>query len=625
MSFFDDYEPNGKKAEDFADGGAPEHVLTEDSENAAAPVLEKVEPEETGGDGAYAVPQPRETTSGGFGAGYGQPAPAPEKEQDPPASASSGQAATWRSAYAAPQPRETTSSGFGAGYGQPAPAPKEENTVSAPESAAAPPRETPQGGFGTVYPPQSNIYQQYRPYQPPYPNQGGYTPFTPGQYSNTYTPAQNQQAYKPVQQSPYQYSSNGGWQQPAVSAPDPQYQWDFQDYEKISEHKAKKKKSRGMVVFAVSLISVISICLIGISAYGVYSYVNGKEQPLIEDGLSDVPPESSLDMSEASQLEIAGKPQITESLPVGGKMTVPQVARAVGPSVVGVVQYQPDMYLQETGMGSGIIMSEDGYIITNAHVVAGGTAFKVVLSDGTPRDAELIGADTRTDLAVLKALNTTGLTPAVFGDSDEIEVGELVVAIGNPAGMELAGSVTQGIISAVNREIPTASYNMTYIQTDAAINPGNSGGALVNEYGQVIGINSSKIVAEGYEGIGFAIPISIAKPIVDDIITNGRVTGRVMLGIQGRVIDEIDARSAGLQMGIRIDEINPDSDIATKDIMRFDIITHIDGERIYDLNDLRAILDVHKPGDRVTLTISRALGVTRSNTFDVTITLMEDK
>ena len=198
-----------------------------------------------------------------------------------------------------------------------------------------------------------------------------------------------------------------------------------------------------------------------------------------------------------------------------------------------------------------------------------------------------------------------------------------MVAIGNPAGLELAGSVTQGIVSAVNREVRTTN-SMTYIQTDAAINPGNSGGALANEYGQVIGINSNKIVAAGYEGIGFAIPISEAKPVIDDLITNGRVTGRTMLGITARTVDEVDARNYGVMMGLSIETIDPESDLINSDVQKGDILTHIDGERIYTLNDVRKVLDVKKPGDTVTLSLYRRIGNQEHN-FDAETRLMESK
>lgn len=500
---------------------------------------------------------------------------------------------------------------------------QEAKTPEQVEQAGAPSSTPENGNWG-----RTNQYGYGQGYQQPYNTNYAPPPqYPPNQGYGAYPP--NVQ-YRPNQQ--YQYGANGGWQQPQQQQQRPQenYQWNFQDYEKASGAKTKKKRSRGLVVFVVSLICVISVGLIGLSAYGVYNYVS--DDTFLSDNKNDGEYAASSESGQGTKLEIVSTPQINESLPVGGKMTIPQVAKAVSPSVVGVIQYQPDMYLEETGEGSGIILSADGYVITNAHVVAGGTAFKVILHDGTPKDAELIGADEQTDLAVLKILSASGLTPAVFGDSAKIEVGETVIAIGNPGGSNLlAGSVTQGIISAVDREVPRSSggyvayVDIPLIQTDAAINPGNSGGPLVNEYGQVIGINSAKIVAEGFEGIGFAIPVSVAKPIIDDIVTNGRVTGRVKLGIGAREIDEIDSRKTGLAMGIRIESIDPESDLAKQDVQRFDIITHIDGERVLTMVDLKTQLNKYEPGDTVTLTLSRPVSTTRSEEVQVTVTLMEDK
>ncbi len=499
-----------------------------------------------------------------------------------------------------PQPMETA---------QPKP-PTNEYWVGTREQNQAP---TTPHGFGQGY------QKTYQPTMPPPPppmyNQGYQTGFAP--------PPQQQQP--PQQQyKGYQYNPNSGWQQPTQARPQENYQWNFQDYDKAAEAKNKKKKNRGLVVFMVSLVCVLALGLITVSSVGVYRYINGGENIFVSDNTSSSASGNESDSSAATaQIEIASKPQIAESLPLGGKMTIPQVAKAVAPSVVGVEQYRPEQSFVATGSGSGIVMSADGYIITNSHVVRDGTAFKIILADGTPRDADLIGEDYMTDLAVLKIQGEVNLTPAVFGDSNQVQIGEQAIAIGNPGGTELAGSVTLGIVSAVNREIPTIKIPL--IQTDAAINPGNSGGALVNEYGQIIGINSAKIVSTEFEGIGFAIPISVAKPIIDDIVTNGRVTGRVKLGITGDPVDEIDARNYGVQQGVRIMQIDPSSDLVNTEAQRYDIITEVDGVRVLDMIELKSELEKHKPGDTVTLTLFRLIGTTRSETLSVTITLQEDK
>ena len=234
-------------------------------------------------------------------------------------------------------------------------------------------------------------------------------------------------------------------------------------------------------------------------------------------------------------------------------LTVPEIAAKVGPAVVGVInkttvttqQYwdpwsgryyynqdpsQDESDTVEQGSGSGIIISEDGYIVTNQHVIDGATEVDVILNTGTTYTAEIIGQDEKTDLAVLKITpDNETLTPAVLGDSTTVQVGELAVAIGNPMGMEFSGSVTAGIISAVNRTMTIDNRTYNLIQTDAAINSGNSGGALINQYGEVIGINSVKLSSSGVEGMGFAIAISEAKPIINDLMQSGHVTGRPLV------------------------------------------------------------------------------------------------
>lgn len=451
--------------------------------------------------------------------------------------------------------------------------------------------------------------------------QGGYNP-------NGYRPPNNGGYQRPYQQ-PYQYGANSGWQPP--QRPNEKYEWNFADYDHLGPQKKPKKKS-GLVVFSVCLLCVLTVALVTMSGYSIWSsMVDSPEAPGQEAAASSaLPQEPSSDLPQAdgeagiSQMQIIGKPQVSDSLPAEGeKLTIPQVAKLVSPSVVAVIHYRNSKFYEPYGGGSGIIMSEDGYIITNAHVIAGADALKVILDNGDPYEATVIGSDTQTDLAVIK-IEASGLTVAQFGDSNELEVGETVIAIGSPGGTELAGSVTQGIVSAVNRLIQTTGYSMHYIQTDAAINPGNSGGALVNEYGQVIGINSSKIVAEGYEGIGFAIPITEAKPIIDDLLQNGRVTGRVLLGISAEAIDEVTARTYDVPMGVQIINIDPQADIANRGVLKGDIITHIDGERIYNLDDIRTVLNRHKAGDIVRLTLYRQINLSQHTTLDVDVALMED-
>ncbi len=312
-----------------------------------------------------------------------------------------------------------------------------------------------------------------------------------------------------------------------------------------------------------------------------------------------------------------------------GELSIPEIAKKVGPSCVGVInktKVTPQRYydpftgryyytsdpnnneLQEQGSGSGIIIREDGYIVTNQHVIDGATAITVILNTGDEYDAKLIGSDSKSDLAVLK-IDKKDLPAATLGDSDKLQVGELAVAIGNPLGQELEGSVTHGIISAVNRKMTVDNKVYNLVQTDAAINPGNSGGALVNKYGEVIGINTIKLSSTEVEGIGFAIAISEAKPIIEDLINNGYVSGRPLVGVSvsanrnGLTVEQIaqgsGAEKAGMQVG--------------------DLIVKADGQSVKTSAQLNEIRDKKAPNDTLTLTVIRD-----GEVMDINVVLGED-
>lgn len=272
--------------------------------------------------------------------------------------------------------------------------------------------------------------------------------------------------------------------------------------------------------------------------------------------------------------------------------------------------------------GSGIIYTADGYIITNAHVISGATNIKVVTSDGLTYEAKVIGSDESTDLAVIK-IEADGLTPAEFGSSEDLKVADEVMAIGNPGGIEFNSSVTMGYVSALDRQVEsdTASgYSLACIQTDAAINPGNSGGALVNMYGQVVGINSSKIVATGYEGLGFAIPVDTAQPIITDLMDHGYVKDRAKLGVSGQYIDSMTAQFYGLTAGFYIREFNS-QEAMSSELQQADVITAIDGTQVTSLSVVEEYLVNKSPGDTVQLTVNRA---STGETLTIDLTLSEN-
>lgn len=300
-----------------------------------------------------------------------------------------------------------------------------------------------------------------------------------------------------------------------------------------------------------------------------------------------------------------------------------EIYAKVSPSVVSIQAV--NLTSGEGGTGSGVIMSADGYIITNNHVVVDENTgvqqdkITVYMSDGTSFPAEVIGLDEQTDLAVLKIGPAgTTLTPAEFGDSNSLQVGEEVYAIGSPGGLELANTITGGHISALNRDITIDDRVMSLIQTDAAINPGNSGGALINKYGQVIGITSAKLGISYYEGLGFAIPMDTVKPIVDELIQNGYIAGRPQIGISGQNVSEQQSAAYGIPQGVRVINVDSRSNAAAAGVQANDIITGINGTEVTDMDGVNAVKDKLSAGDKITLTLYR---MSTGKTFTVSFAL----
>ncbi len=342
------------------------------------------------------------------------------------------------------------------------------------------------------------------------------------------------------------------------------------------------------------------------------------------------------------ELQTNDKPELDVSedeVTADGEYTVRGVAERVTPSIVQVYTFKKSEDGQNSfGTGSGIIISEDGYIVTNAHVVQGET-FKVHLGEDDSKElnAELVGSDTKTDLAVLK-INAGKLTPAELGDSDLTYVGENVVAIGNPAG--LTNTVTRGIVSAIGRKLRSerSDFRMECIQTDAAISPGNSGGALVNMYGQVIGITSSKyasMYSSSYEGLGFAISINEALPIVKELIENGYVSGRVRIGIVFGECSTLNAQQefeekykqpmpSVLKESLWISEISEDCDISNTELQPGDFILTVNGVTAASLESVVAALEDCKPGDTVKAHCARYEDG-KITYFDISFRLEEDR
>ena len=275
-----------------------------------------------------------------------------------------------------------------------------------------------------------------------------------------------------------------------------------------------------------------------------------------------------------------------------------------------------------TASGTGIIMSQDGYIITNHHVISGALVISVLTNSNEEYEAALVGSDEMSDLAVLK-IDAKGLQAAEFGDSSKLRVGDSVVAIGDPLGVQLRGTMTNGIISAINRDLTVGDRTMTLIQTNAALNNGNSGGPLINCYGQVIGINTVKMssyyaASASVEGLGFAIPISVAKPIIDELIENGYVAGRPAIGISGEALPSYYRTYYRLPEGVYVTSVNDGSDAKAQGIREGDIVTAINGQKISSIDELNTVKNQYAAGDEVTLTVYRSGAY-----YEITVTLVD--
>ena len=304
-------------------------------------------------------------------------------------------------------------------------------------------------------------------------------------------------------------------------------------------------------------------------------------------------------------------------------VNVSDIVAVTAPSVVEITteSVQTNAYFGQyvtSGAGSGVIISADGYIVTNNHVIEGASKITVRLSDGSEYNAALIGTDSKTDLAVIR-IDADGLTPAVLGDSDALQVGEFVLAIGNPLG-ELGGTVTDGIISALSRDVTVEGQAMTLLQTNAALSPGNSGGGLFNQRGELIGIVNSKSSGSDVEGLGFAIPVNTAKAVIENLIDYGYVRGRAALGVS--LIDITDARTAMSYrvqyLGVYVASVTPNSGAAAAGLQAGDCILSANGQKISASSELSAIIDGASIGDQIELEIYRD-----GSSLNVSVTLQE--
>ena len=365
----------------------------------------------------------------------------------------------------------------------------------------------------------------------------------------------------------------------------------------------EKRSRKGLWSF---LIAAGVLVLAVVAATVVASLRGGGAVPPVDGGTGDGGDASSIvNISGAEKTTIpriqgeAGVSLVCTA-PAGEKLSIQDMYEKVNPSTVLVVADKGE----QASIGTGVIMTADGYIITNAHVISGGKDCWIALDTGYTYDAKLVGYSEERDLAVLKAVDAADLPAASFGDSDLCRVGDTVYAIGNPLGVELRGTLTDGIISAINRDVQVDGRVMTLLQTTAALNNGNSGGPLINEYGQVVGINTLKMSGNGsemeatVEGLGFAVPISDACFVVNDIIANGRFRGVPVLGVM--VIESTDN---GGQVSVYT--VSEGGGAEEAGLLPGDVLLRADGQTLHSIHDLMAVRRTHLVGDTMTLTVLR--------------------
>lgn len=411
---------------------------------------------------------------------------------------------------------------------------------------------------------------------------------------------------------------------------DKEYTYNGNSFYNTTVHstETKKKKRHGKVSFATAAIAVVLTAAISVSGAVLIPR-------MVANNSSD---STSQSQSVSGKKNTPGAAVVANSAKDTADkkaMTTPEIVDKVGPAVVGIINKaslssygnifgyygnsnQNQQQEVEQSSGSGVVISQDGYIVTNNHVIDGASEIVVIMNTGDEYTAKLVGKDSKTDLAVLK-IEASGLTYATLGSSSDLRVGDTAIAIGNPLGQEFAGTTTQGIISGLNRTVTVDNKQLTLIQTDAAINPGNSGGALVNAYGELIGINTAKISSSTLEGLGFAIPIDEAKPVISDLIDNGYVTGRPVIGIGGRSVTEKDAQAYNLKVGVYVSSMTESSPAYMAGVKIGDIITECNGTKVETVEDINTIKNKFKPGDKLKIKVYR-----QGSYKDITIVLGEE-
>lgn len=488
-------------------------------------------------------------------------------------------------------------------YGEP---PRENAPTEPTAPYGAQPTAAPLGTAPSGNAPYTGATQNNAPYSAPYS-----APQTP---YNSHSPY-NSPSYGPV---PNQYGAAPAYGQTAYVNPN---------------HMTKKKKNTGRNIFVALVCACIVIASVAI---GVTVSDDNGNTIKTEQSDKDSNKTNNKDKNSGATPNQEDSPSSFSEYSGKGVMTPEQIYAKAKEINVGVIVYAQN---QKVGEGSGIIVGEDDnkentYIITAAHVIADqGVSVQIQTNDGSEFDAVIVGHDSKTDIGVLR-VNKTGFKAATFGNSDKLTVGQKVYAIGNPGGTVFFGSFTNGIISAIDRPIASSAsaYDLPCIQHNAAINPGNSGGALLNEFGQVIGLNSSKITDTDYEGMGFSVPSNTMIEIYKDIVANGYVTNRPMLGISYYTVASDYTYSAiawknNLPYGsIVIAAMTEDSDLQKQGIKVGDIVTGVNGKVLDSTDVLLEVIEDSKVGDTITLSVCRLNNSGAVSTkFEAKVKLVEDK
>ena len=399
--------------------------------------------------------------------------------------------------------------------------------------------------------------------------------------------------------------------------------------ERTSPESERKKKKPGKASWRIGGAILLVVLLIAASSL-IFSGSNQRtEAPYISgDGMPDdwndyldnyyQVTESKDAEIKLPRAELVPDFKVAISSDRGKELSLQELYDQCSKSIVAIKGYQDgvDGYY----WGSGIILSEDGLILTNTHVIENCDTASVTLFDNSSYDAALVGADSTSDIAVLR-IETTGLTPASFGDSAELAIGDQVAAIGNPLGETFRMTLTDGIISAIDRGISYNGHSMTLLQTNTAINEGNSGGALFNMYGQVIGVTNMKMMSSysSIEGIGFAIPSSTIAAVADSLMQYGEVRGRTAIGVTVGAIPDNVTSHYDLPTGLYVSAVEEKSDAAAKGIQQGDIITAVNGSPASATSDILTVKNTLSVGDTITFTIWRD-----GETFDVDVTLVDE-